>query len=35
MQSSSPTSFVFLIPFLAGGHVATIVFSGGTQVLDF
>lgn len=35
MESSSSCSFVFLVPYLASGHVATMVFDGGTQVLDF
>jgi hypothetical protein len=35
MESSSPRSFIFLVPYHAGGHVATIVFDGGTQVLGF
>jgi len=35
MESSSPRSFVFLIPYYFSGHVATIVFDGGTQVVGF
>lgn len=35
MESASPQSFVFLVPYFAGGHVATIVFDGGTQVIGF
>ena len=33
--TSSTRSFIFLIPYYASGHVATIVFDGGTQVLGF
>jgi flagellin-like protein len=35
MESSSSASFVFIVPYFTGGHVATIVFDGGSQVLDF
>jgi hypothetical protein len=35
MESASSTSFVFIVPYFTGGHVATIVFDGGNRVLDF
>jgi len=35
MESFSSRSFLFLVPYYSSGHVATIVFDGGTQVLGF
>jgi hypothetical protein len=35
MESVVSQSFLFLIPYEAAGHVATIVFDGGTQVIGF
>jgi hypothetical protein len=35
MESLSSRTFVFLVPFYSSGHVATIVFDGGSQVLGF
>lgn len=33
--TSSDRSFTFLVPYYSSGHVATIVFDGGTQVVGF
>jgi len=35
MESESSQSCTFLVPYNSAGHVATIVFDGGTQVVDF
>jgi len=35
VESSSNRSFLFLIPYYTPGHVATIIFDGGTEVVDF
>lgn len=35
MESASSRSYTFLVPYNSAGHVAAIVFDGGTQVVDF
>ena len=34
-MSSSSRSFLILVPYDSGGHTASLVFDGGTQVVDF